>query len=235
MKKIVVFLIVSGFSALAYSEPLTQPFSPPMVLDEVTFQLTAKQWVSTQTALLTVNVNVTLNDADLVKAREAIMGKLNQIVKGEWHLTQFDRSQDSSGLEKLYVQAQVRVSQSSLTHIYQQAKAVSKPGESYEIGAVEFKPSLEEVQKVKASLRDELYKQAADELVRLNQLYAGQHYSVNQLLFFDADAVPQTKQFRSNEMIATMALPASAPSMTVSNELVMSALVKAASTRQPVN
>ncbi len=224
-----------GVSTLAYSESLPSPYPPPMVLDEVTFQVSAKQWVSTQTALLTVNVNVTLNDADLVKARDEIMGKLNQIAAGEWHLTQFDRSQDSSGLEKLYVQAQARVSQSSLTHIYQQAKAVTKPGASYEIGSVEFKPSLEEVQKVKSSLRDQLYKQAADELARLNKLYVGQNYSVNQLLFFDADAVPQAKLYRSNETVAAMAMPAAAPSLTVSNELVMSALVRAASTRKPIN
>ena len=86
------------------------------------FQVSSKQWVTTQTAILNVNINVTLNNADLVKARADIMDSLNKIAKGDWHLIEFDRSQDSSGLEKLYVQAQARVDQASLTDIYQNAK-----------------------------------------------------------------------------------------------------------------
>ena len=78
-------------------------------MDKVLFQISARQWVSTQSALLTVNINATLNNADLVKARADIMNNLNTIATGEWQLTQFDRSQDSSGLEKLYVAAQARI------------------------------------------------------------------------------------------------------------------------------
>lgn len=118
MKKIVGLCLVLGFNATGYSDSLPPPFAPLMVLDEVTFQVSAKQWVSTQTALLMVNVNATLDNADLVRARADIMEKLTKIAAGEWHLTQFDRSQDSSGLEKLYVQAQSRVNQASLTSIF---------------------------------------------------------------------------------------------------------------------
>ncbi len=130
--------------------------------------------VSTQTALVTVNINATLSNSDLVKARADIMDKLAKISAGDWHLTQFDRSQDSSGLEKLYVQAQARVAQANLTTNYQNAKSVSKPGASYEIGTIEFKPSLDEVQQVRAQLRERIYQQARDELARLNKVYTGQ-------------------------------------------------------------
>lgn len=233
MKKIAWMLTCLALAPAVYAgeEPLQ------VALDTVMFQVAAKQWVSTQTALLNVNINVTLSNADLVKARNEIMSKLGAIASGEWHLVQFDRSQDSSGLEKLYVQAQARVSQSSLTNIYQNAKAVTKPGASYEIGSVDFKPSLGEIQQVRAQLREQLYKQVNDEIARLNKAYAGQNYSLNYLVFSDGDMVPmpQPRSMQSPAALNAMVMSAPAPSLTVSNELTMTAMVQAASNRKKVN
>lgn len=208
---------------------------PELVLDTVDFQVAAKQWVSTETALLTVKINATLSNADLVKTRADIMEKLSKIAAGEWHLTQFDRSQDSSGLEKLYVQAQIRAAQSSLTNIYQNAKSVSKPGASYVVGSIEFTPSVDEIQKVRVQMRERLYQQVLDELVRLNKVYKGQNYSVNMLVFAEGDGTPTplpSRAYRTQEMINTVAMPAAAPTLSVSNELTMTAMVQAASNRQ---
>ncbi|MGC1183234.1 hypothetical protein [Legionella sp.] len=210
--------------------------SPPMVLDKVVFQVSAKQWVTTQSALLGVNINVTLSNADLVKARTDIMDRLNKIAKGDWHLLEFDRSQDNSGLEKLYVQAQARVNQTALTDIYQNAKSVSIPGAKYEISNVEFKPSLEETQAVFAKVRDQLYQQVNDEIVRMNKAYPAQQYSVSNLVFVSGENPPlqtprpyQTKETNSMVMLAA----AAAPALTVSNELTLTAMVEAASNRKP--
>jgi hypothetical protein len=205
--------------------------SPKLVLDTVLFQVSAKQWINTQTALLSVNINATLTNADLVKTRADIMEKLSKIASGEWHLIQFDRSQDSSGLEKLYVQAQARVSQGSLTNVYQNAKSVSKPGAVYTIGSVEFKPSLDEVQQVRAQLRERLYQQARDELARINKIYSGQNYTLNNLVFNEGEVNPLPQYKASQAMVNTMAMPASAPNLTVSNELTLTAMVQAASNR----
>ena len=234
MKRMAATLVALALSSVGY----TTEAPSAVVLDTVVFQVAGKQWVSTQTALLMVNINATLSNADLVKARVDIMSRLAKIASGEWHLTQFDRSQDSSGLEKLFVQAQARVAQSSLTTIYQNAKSVSKPGSSYELGSVEFKPSFDEVQHVRAQLRDRLYQQAHDELARLNKMYTGQNYSLNNLVFAEGDAMPlpQSRTFQARAgMVNAMAEPAAAPALTVSNELVMSATVQAASNRTTGN
>ncbi len=230
MKKIAGMLFVMGLSPLSYGVDFPQE----LVLDTVVFQMAAKQWVSTQTALLSVTINATLSNADLVKARADIMTKLVKIAGGEWHLTQFDRSQDSSGLEKLYVQAQARVAQGSLTNIYQNAKSVSKPGATYEIGSVEFKPSLDEVQQVRTQLREKLYQQVLDELTRMNKIYTNQTYSVSNLVFAEGDGVqplPQQKGYQTPAMMNAMVMPAGG-TMAVSNELTMTATVQAASNRQ---
>ncbi|HAT6347606.1 TPA: hypothetical protein JBE46_06640 [Legionella pneumophila subsp. pneumophila] len=206
--------------------------TPDLVLDKIFFQVSAKKWVTTQTALLNVSINATLSNADLVKARADIMDSLNKIAKGEWHLVQFDRSQDSSGLEKLYVQAQARVDQSALTNIYQNAKSVSKPGAKYEISGVEFKPSLEETQVVRAKIREQLYQQVNDEIDRMNKAYPKQNYSVSNLVFFEGDNIPQQpRAYQAKEMNALAMAAAPAP-LTVSNELILTAMVEAASNRK---
>lgn len=217
-----VLLLWSGF---AFADTSRIP------LDETVFQVSAKQWVSTQTALLTVNVNATLSNADLVKARADIMARLSKIASGEWHLTQFDRSQDSSGLEKLFVEAQARVSQSALTNIYKNAKDVSQPGASYTVTAVEFKPDLVEIQQIKSQIRQKLYTMVNEELDRLNKTYPSQHYTVNRLYIIDGDApAPMAKAYEERQMAVMAAAPA--PNLAVSNELTMSAVVTAASNRQ---
>ncbi len=199
-------------------------------LDTVDFQVSTKQWVSTQTALLTVHLNATLDNADLVKARADIMDKLSKIAVGEWHLTAFDRSQDGSGLEKLSVQAEARIAQSGLTAVYEHAKSVSKPGANYSVDSIEFKPSLEEMQQVRTALRERLYQQARDELARINKVYTGQQFTLNQLVFVEGTEPPEPKVLG---MMTAMAARSSAPALTVSQELTMTAWVQVAANRQP--
>ncbi len=228
MKKIAGLFCLLLVNSVVYATDPPQNF----MLDTVNFEVAAKQWVSTQTALLTVNINASLSNADLVKTRADMMDSLGKIATGEWHITQFDRSQDNSGLEKLYVQAQARVVQSALTKVYQNAKSVSKPGATYGISSVEFKPSIDEVQQARVQLRERLYGQARDEMARINKLYAGQNYSLYNLTFIEGDAVPPPQILREKGAMNAMVMPAAAPALTVSNELTMTAIVQVASNRQ---
>ncbi|KTD13644.1 hypothetical protein Lgra_0779 [Legionella gratiana] len=231
--RVLAFMVVTPFAVAGNVLPPPPP-QPQLVLDKIDFQLSAKQWVTTQTALLGVTINVTLSSADLVKARADIMERLNKIAKGDWHLIQFDRSQDSSGLEKLYVQAQARVSQEVLTDIYQNAKTVSSPGAQYEISSVDFKPSFDETQVVLTQIRQRLYQQVNDELDRINKAYPNQNYSVSNLVFVDGNnPPPQPRPYQAKEMntMIAAAVPA-APALTVSNELILTVIVEVASNRK---
>ncbi|QMT59328.1 MULTISPECIES: hypothetical protein [unclassified Legionella] len=231
--KMLILMLVTPFAFAAEIIPPPIP-RPQLVLDKIDFQLSAKQWVTTQTALLGVNINVTLTNADLVKARTDIMDRLNKIAKGEWHLTEFDRSQDNSGLEKLYVQAQARVNQSVLTDIYKNAKDVSLPGAKYEIGSVDFKPSFDETQAVLSQVRERLYQQVNDELARINKAYPGQNYSLSSLDFIEGNNPSQPRPYQAKTMNTMMVgeSAASAPALTVSNELILTAVVEVASNRK---
>lgn len=232
MKKMAGMLMVTIISGLSYASSDT----PDMVLNTIEFQMSAKQWVNTQTALLSVDIHATLSDTDLVKVRSDMMSKLSKIAAGDWHLIRFDRSQDSSGLEKLYAQAQVRISQSQLTNLYQNAKSVTKPGATYEVSAIEFKPSMEEIQQVRNQLREKLYQQTNEELARVNKVYTTQQYSLYHINFFEGDNAPALpmKSFQAAQMNAMAAPMLAATPMTVSNELIMTAMVQLASVRPPL-
>ena len=229
MNKIIWIFII--FGAISCAEPISAQ-STQLTLDTITFQLSAKQWLSTTTALLKININVSLANSDLNKARINIMEQLGNICAGEWHLTQFERSTDSSGLEKLYVQAQVRTDQTTLASVYQKTRAISKPGASYEISSIEFSPSLAEIEKIRQQLRENLYQQTHDELVSLNKIYKNQNFSLNSLVFIDGNDINpapikayKTQEASSNNSSSEVLAP------TLSNEIIMSANVQVASNR----
>jgi hypothetical protein len=232
--RILVLMLATTFSFAETNLSLQPLPSSQLTLDKINFQLAAKQWVTTQTALLEVNINVTLNNADLVKARTDIMDRLNKIAQGEWHLIEFNRSQDNSGLEKLYVQAQARVNQGALTYIYKNAKDVSLPGAQYEISMVDFKPSFEETQAILMQVRQKLYQQITEELARINKTYPGQNYSVSNLVFVPGinPAPPRVYQAKTLNTMANAETEAPAPVLTVSNELILTAIVEVASNRK---
>ncbi|MCX7091724.1 MAG: hypothetical protein NTU48_09785 [Legionellales bacterium] len=205
--------------------------SAPLTLDKVNFQLSSKAWVSTQTALLSVTVNASLDSSDVVQARSDMLDKLRKIAPGDWHIVQFDRFQDSSGLEKLSVRAQLRVNQSQLAHLYDKAKNVSKPGETYQIASIEFKPDLIEIENAKALLRQNLNKQIQQELVQLNKTYTEQHFTVSTVGYQEELVSSQEQPMLMATGTASRMARASAP-VAVSNELVMTAVVEAGSVRK---
>lgn len=207
----------------------------PLTLDKVSFQISAKRWVDTQTVMLSVGINATLDSLDLVKARASMMTKLSKIVSGDWHMVQFDRYQDNSGMQKLDAMAQVRVNQSQLNRVYDTVKEISRAGETFTVASIEFKPGLEEIQKTKAELRQQLNKEVQQELAVLNRTFTEQHFTLSALDYLD-DVGPGPLQNRPLMLASNGgsrdAAASSAP-ITVSNELKMTAVVEAASVRKP--
>tara|TARA_Y100000588_G_scaffold389592_1_gene492799 strand:+ start:592 stop:1293 length:702 start_codon:yes stop_codon:yes gene_type:complete len=226
-KRLLVLIALTLSHVSLASEPAEQAN-----LDKITFSVSSKQWVYTSSAKVTVLINATLSQSNLVKARDEITSQLNQIAKSKWHIVSFNRGQDSSGLEKLTVQAESRIAQNQLADLYKNAKTVSKPGMKYDIGSIEFTPSLEEVESTKKDLRSTLYNQVKQEIENINKVYPEQSYSVNRLLFLDGDKPQQAKRETNREFVNLVAVQAQAQDLAVSNELVMTAIAEAASNRK---
>lgn len=188
-------------------------------LSQVMYQTSAEQWVTTDTVNIIVQINASLDKSGLEQARNQIMANLQQIAKGEWHITRFDRSQDSSGLESLDIEAQVRLPQSQLTDLRDSAKKVSQPGATYTINQIDFTPSLAEVEATREKLRNQLYLQAKAELARVNGIYPEQHFNLKLLNFTEGfRPLAKVQALGMAEMAPTQA---ATPPIQVSNKVNM--------------
>ncbi|MBV8801957.1 MAG: hypothetical protein JO131_03135, partial [Gammaproteobacteria bacterium] len=191
MRKIILRLLNMGLLSMVLLSPTWADTSFEPLLNQVSLQLSAEQWVTTKTALVTVGVNSSVSDTGLEKVQNEVLTKLNQISnKAEWHIIDFNRSLDQSGLERVQISAQIRLASSDLVGLRDKAKAISKPGSTFTIDNIEFSPSAEELQAVNNTLRNNIYQQAKNEIANLNKLYSEDKYYLHNINF-NSDFSPQ--------------------------------------------
>lgn len=197
------------------------------LLNKVVLQLQAEQWITTKTALVNVIVNAAVADRGIEKIQNDVMQKLKQLADGDWHILSYDRQLDRSGLESLQIVAQARLMQNQLGNLRDKAKAISKPGETYTIDAVQFTPSDEEIRQANFNLRQEIYQQAKLEMDTLNKTYTDQKFYVHEVNFimqpmtqFGAQP-PQTLMART----AAVAEMKASPPLTVGNKAQLQATI----------
>lgn len=199
-----------------------------MPLDQIVYQVQADNWVSTSSADVSITIDATLDKSGLSQMRQEMMNNCKKIADVEWHVTSFNRFQDPSGLEKINATVQGRVPEDKLSAVREQAKAVSRPGATYQISGIDFQPTLAEVQKVKANLREDLYQKINEEVARLNKLFPQQQYSVHQVDFLGALKLDQPQAVNRAKV---MSMEVSQASLVVSNKLTLTATVVIAANR----
>jgi hypothetical protein len=174
------------------------------MLNQVTLQLSAEKWATTNTANVSVAVDAALDKLELTTANTEIMKKLQKIANTpDWHITQFVRNQDKTGLEQLHVEAEARLPQNSLAGLRDNAKSISKPGETYTIDNIDFTPSLAEIEQTSTDVRNQIYNNAKQEVARLNQQYPNAHYFLYTIEF--SSPIPRPGPIVMNKMIAISA------------------------------
>ncbi len=219
---VAVFLIVP----LTITNALAKGGKVP-VLNQVAYRTQAQSWATTDTAKVIVTVAASLADNKLGQLHTQIMTNLEKIApKAAWHITQFNRSQDQSGLEKVSVSAQARIPQQQLSGLRKQAKAVSQPGQTYRIADIQFTPSMAEVEKVRGQLRDQIYTDANAELARLNKVYPNAHYTLHSVTFDGAmPVIPVPAPMRAMFMAKVAGAQQSTPALAVSDQVTVTANV----------
>ncbi|HEV2614130.1 MAG TPA: hypothetical protein VGV92_05425 [Gammaproteobacteria bacterium] len=209
-----------------------QPDAIRPVINQVNYQTSVEGWVASQTAEVVVNVSASLTEDQLAKAHTDILDKLNGIAKADWHITQFNRTPSQSGLEQLQVEATARLPESDLINVRSTAKKISKEGQTFTVGDINFEPTLADTIAERETLREEIYQQIQKELTTLNKIYPNQRYVVHQINFREDMMSPQPVM---RAMVVTAAGSngggESAP-VNVQNKLVMTANVSLASVNQ---
>jgi hypothetical protein len=160
------------------------------LLNKVTLQLSAEQWVTSKTALVAVSINAAVSDQGLEKIHSQVLDKLTKLSnQGEWHVISYDRSQDKSGLESVQIMAQARLAETALAGLRAKAKSISKPGETYSVSNIQFTPSDNEIRDANNFLRENIYEQAKAEIANLNKQYPEQKYYLHDINFI-SDLAP---------------------------------------------
>lgn len=159
------------------------PASPYPRLNTIQVQLQDEQWVSTETALVTISIDANLNQTGLDKLQAEVMTTLQGMAKVKWRITRYNRSQDQSGLERVHMQAQARLSESQLNTLRTQAKAKTKPGLKYRVHGIDYSPSQAEMNAVRDQQHQILYKRAKSELDSINKIYSPQKFYLHQITF----------------------------------------------------
>jgi hypothetical protein len=213
MKKLLLSLLLCVvFISPVWADVMLEP-----LLNQVSLQFSAEQWVTTKSALVTVAVNASVNDSGLEKIQNEVLTKLNDISnQGEWHIVSFDRNQDQSGLERVQILAQVRLDSAHLSGLRDKAKSISKPGETFTIDNVEFSPSADELRVTNTALRNDIYQQIKAELADLSKLYPEDKYYLHNVSFLTDMSVQPVSAYKVNAMVSTTASPQPMRANTIS-------------------
>ncbi len=228
-KSLVMGLLVLMFITQSVLAKSTKGYRHRTGLNTVMVNMSEEQWVKTDTAKLTVSINATLNNKNLASFRAMLLKDLNTIANGSWHMTEFNRSQDSSGLAKLFAKASIRLKQNALTNVYQKARAISKAGLQYRISNIDFTPSFSEMNAARSQLRESIYKKITLEIEHLNATYPKQAFTLHKIVFSEAGPLPMTNAAQPLMLARSAKM---APSSETSYQLTLHALVIMAANRQ---
>lgn len=223
MTRLFLALLISAlmFSFTAKADHMDRPD------DRLVFDLSAEDWVMTKTARVTVNVEAAVSGNTAGTMRADMLKAVNELVKGDWRLTSFTRSEDQTGLERWSASFESRVPENQLNGLNENAKKLSKAGMQLSVVNVDFSPTLDEMEAARAALRTQIYKQVSEQLAATNNAMPGRNYRVALVSFTGDDGMPQPRFMKARAAEMTMmanAAPASPP-MERSEKITLTARV----------
>lgn len=167
-------------------------YTPP----QVSLQLTAETWVSTQTAKVTIAWDASLNKKQLANAQNSFQQALHQFAANStWQIIEFTRTPTKTNLEQVHAVAEARLPESDLAGLRDTAKAFSSEGQTYSIENILYTPSSAEIMAARVQLRSQIYNQAKDELARLNNVYPNTNYRLYNISFSGINGMTPTPNF----------------------------------------
>lgn len=216
MRKFLVFAACMLVTTLAWAES-----DWSSLLNKVNLQLSAEQWVTTQTAKVTVSVSASVTDKGIDNIQKTVLEKLKQLSnKSEWHIVSFNRYKDNSGLENVSIQGEARLPQSDLGALRTKAKSISRPGETFKVSSIQFTPSDQEIRDANSALRNNIYTQAKKELDSVNKHYPDQKFYIHDIIFSSSPAVAPMAN-KAVMRSAMVAMDAGAAPLNVGNKMTL--------------
>lgn len=226
MRRSLVPLALASLLAAAVPAVSAQTIAPPPVTDTVSLNLSVEDWVKTETALVTLVVDMAGNGNGGTVRTDVLKAVAGIADKAEWRIVAMNPQYDSAGLERWQAQLQARLPEGQLAALGDRAKKASKPGQQVRVDNIAFDPTLAEVEATRGNLRTKLYAQVDGELKRLNAAFPGRTYRVGKIEFFDMQNIAVSGYRAKAEMaVAAPSAPMADAMPGVQDKLAMSARV----------
>lgn len=149
--------------------------------DIVVLALSVEDWIKTEGATAYVEINAALDGEDAAAIRSQMLQGLVRLAAGEWRITRFSNTRDSSGLQRWSASAQARLSDDALDGLRNRAASLSRPGLRFRINHLEFNPTLAEREAARTLLRKRLYERIGQEIVMLEAAFPGRRFRLKRL------------------------------------------------------
>lgn len=226
MRRSLGILTLASLLVAATPAVMAQTIVPP-VTDSVSLNLSVEDWVKTETALVTLVVDIAGNGDG-----GAVRGDVLKAVAGigsnaEWRIIAMNPQSDSAGLDRWQALLQARLPESQLAALGERAKKASRPGQQVRVGSIAFDPTLAETEATRGALRDKIYAQVNAELKRLNAAFPGRNFRAGGIDFFE-QAVPRdivVSGSRAKPMMMEAAAPMADALPGVQDKLILGARV----------
>ncbi|MHA7840734.1 MAG: hypothetical protein ACX932_02600 [Gammaproteobacteria bacterium] len=224
MKRIHTLLTASLLLAAAhlYGDPLP-------VMNTISLALQAEQWVTTNQAQVVIQIDGSLRQSAVDKLYKTVHAQLAKIANDQtqWHIVQLQQQKDASGLERITIQAQARIAENKLAHLREKTTALSEPGIRYSLLSIQYVPSIDDVERARAGVREKIYRQINEELERVNKQYKDRPYHVSRIYFNEPTSSHPLMGARNKIMaVQTDTGPSVNPSAAVSKKVVVTASVQ---------
>ena len=202
--------------------------------DRVIFDISGEDWVTTKTAHVTINVEAAVSASGAGNMRGDMIKAVNDVAKGDWRLTSFNRNQDQTGLERWSAMFEARLPENELNGLADTAKKFSKAGMQLSVGDINFTPTLEEIEAASSALRIQIYKSANDQLTSLNNAIPGRNYRIGMINFTTTSdepaPMPRVVRGQANMMmmqagVSAVSAPAPSPPLERAEKIMLTARV----------
>lgn len=198
--------VILGLLMLPWAAP-AEEVAVRCVRHEVQTPLIEAVWVETETARVLATIEASADPGKSGSLRGEVLDLLRKLIPEEgdsWRFTSASLSRDPSGLERWQLRAEIRTLQAKLPGLQAKAEKLSKPG-LHVFLAIDWTPSVAEVEAAKAKARLTIYQRAVDEVKRLND-QLGFAYRVADIRFGEPGR-PSPLQAKALAAEAVEALP----------------------------
>jgi hypothetical protein len=131
--------------------------------------ITADDYITSETAKVSVTVTYAMMDADQ-DPRAEVMKAADEVSKAAWYVNGVHRAEDNSGIETVTYSLTVRVPEKEINSLKKKVKAVSRAGLKMQITGTDYSPTTAQFEEGKKAIRKKIYEKVNDELKILNEI-----------------------------------------------------------------